>query len=83
LHGIVFSYIVSAKYIEIVKKLHASVQQQIEKKNEQYTFKANKDSRFVIFKLGDWVWVHIRKKIFLVHRQSKLQPRRDDSFHVL
>jgi hypothetical protein len=53
LHGIVFSYIVSAKYIEIVKKLHASVQQQIEKKNEQYTFKANKDSRFVIFKPGD------------------------------
>jgi hypothetical protein len=52
---IFFSYIVSAKCIEIVKKLHESFRQQIEKKNEQYAFKTNKDSRRVIFKPSDWV----------------------------
>jgi hypothetical protein len=37
----------------IVKKLHESFRQQIEKKNEQYAFKTNKDSRRVIFKPSD------------------------------
>jgi len=32
---------------------------------------------------GDWVWMHIRKKRFLAHRRSKLQPRRDGPFKIL
>jgi hypothetical protein len=52
------------KKAEMVKKLHESVRQHIEKKNEQYATKANKGSRQVIFEPGDWVWVHMRKERF-------------------
>ena len=50
------------KKVEMVKKLHESVQQHIEKKNEQYANKTNKGRRQVIFEPGDWVWVHMRKE---------------------
>jgi hypothetical protein len=50
------------KKAEMVKKLHESVQQHREKKNEQYATKANKGPRQVIFESGDWVWVHMRKE---------------------
>ena len=56
------------------KKLHDSVRQQIEKKNEQYANKANKGRRQVIFEPGDWVWVHLRKERFPARRWSKLHP---------
>uniref|UniRef100_A0A2N9H1I7 RNA-directed DNA polymerase n=1 Tax=Fagus sylvatica TaxID=28930 RepID=A0A2N9H1I7_FAGSY len=41
------------KKAEMVQKLHASVRQHIEKKNEQYANKANKGRRQVIFEPGD------------------------------
>ena len=68
---------------EMVKKLHESVRQHIEKKNEQYATKANKGRRQVIFEPGDWVWVHMRKERFPARRRSKLQPRGDGPFQVL
>jgi hypothetical protein len=68
------------KKAEMVKKLHESVWQHIEKKNEQYATKANKGRRQVIFEPGDWVWVHMRKERFLAHRRSKLHPRGDGPF---
>ena len=71
------------KKAEIVKKPHESLQQHIEKKNEQYTTKANKGRRQVLFEPGDWVWVHMRKERFLTRRWSKLHPRGDGSFQVL
>jgi hypothetical protein len=71
------------KKVEMVKKLHESVRQHIEKKNEQYVTKANKVRRQVIFELGDWVWVHIRKERFPARRRSKLHPRGDGPFQVL
>ena len=43
------------KKAEMVKKLHESVRQHIEKKNEQYATKANKGHRQVLFEPGDWV----------------------------
>ena len=71
------------KKAEMVKKLHESVRQHIEKKNEQYATKTNKGHRQVIFELGDWVWVHMRKERFLAHRRSKLHSRGDSPFQVL
>ena len=41
------------KKAEMVKKLHESVRQHIEKKNEQYVTKANKGRRQVLFEPGD------------------------------
>uniref|UniRef100_A0A2N9I8K8 Reverse transcriptase n=1 Tax=Fagus sylvatica TaxID=28930 RepID=A0A2N9I8K8_FAGSY len=71
------------KKAEMVKKLHESVRQHIEKKNEQYANKANKGRRQVIFEPGDWVWVHMRKERFPARRRSKLHPRGDGPFQVL
>jgi hypothetical protein len=71
------------KKAEMVKKLHESVRQHIEKKNEQYANKANKGRRQVIFEPGDWVWVHMRKERFPSRRRSKLHPRGDGPFQVL
>ena len=41
------------KKAKMVKKLHESVRQHIEKKNEQYATKANKGRQQVIFELSD------------------------------
>ena len=71
------------KKAKMVKKLHESVQQHIKKKNEQYATKANKGRRQVLFELGDWVWVHMRKERFPARRRSKLHPIGDGLFQVL
>ena len=71
------------KKAEMVKKLHESVRQPIEKKNEQYATKANKGHQQVLFEPGDWVWVHMRYERFPTCRRSKLHPRGDGSFQVL
>ena len=42
-----------------------------------------KGCRQVIFGLGDWHWVHMRKERFPACRQSKLHPRVDGPFQVL
>ena len=71
------------KKAKMVKKLYESVQQHIEKNNEQYATKANKGRRLVLFEPSDWVWVHMRKERFPAHRRSKLHPRGDGPFQVL
>jgi hypothetical protein len=48
---------------QVVKTLHESVQQQIEKRNRVYATKPNKGRKHVVFQPGDWVWLHMRKKI--------------------
>ena len=68
---------------EMVKKLHESVRQHIEMKNEQYATKSNKGRKQVIFEPSDWVWVHMRKERFLDRCRSKLHPRGDGPFQVL
>ena len=68
---------------QVVKTLHESVRQQIEKRNRVYATKANKGRKHVVFQLGDWVWVHMRKERFPAHRKSKLQPRGDGPFQIL
>ena len=40
---------------ELVKSIHEKVRLQIEKKNDQYAFQANKGRRRVTFEPGDWV----------------------------
>jgi hypothetical protein len=67
----------------MVKKLHESARQHIEKKNEQYATKANKGRRQVFFESGDWIWVHMRKEVFSARKRFKLHPRGDGPFQVL
>ena len=68
---------------EMVKKLHEMIRQQIQKRNEHYTTKANKGRRRVVFPPREWVWVHLRKERFPSHRHSKLNPQGDSPFQVL
>jgi hypothetical protein len=58
----------------VVKTLHESVWQQIEKRNRVYVTKANKGCKHLVFQPDDWVWVHLHKERFLAPRKSKLQP---------
>ena len=71
------------KKAESVKSIHEKVRLQIEKKNDQYVFQANKGRRCVTFEPSDWVWVPMRKERFLAHRRSKLNPRGDGPFQIL
>jgi hypothetical protein len=68
---------------QVVKDLHAKIQQQIEKKNEQYANKANRGQKLVRFEPGDWVWVHMRKERFPEQKRSKLMPRGDGPYQII
>ena len=57
-----------------------SVQQYIKKKNDQYDSKANKGCKRVVFQIGDWFQIRIRKERFLAYKKSKLQPQGDNPF---
>ena len=52
------------KMTAFVKDLHAKVRANIERKNEPYAKQANKRCLKIVFHLGDWVWVHMRKERF-------------------
>jgi len=54
-----------------MKKLHKQVRAQIEKVNEQYKVKANKNCTHLEFKLGDLVWLHLRKVQFSSKKRRK------------
>uniref|UniRef100_A0A2N9EUF9 Retrotransposon gag domain-containing protein n=1 Tax=Fagus sylvatica TaxID=28930 RepID=A0A2N9EUF9_FAGSY len=71
------------KKAELVKSFHKRVRLQIAQKNERVAAQANKGRRRVIFELGDWVWVHMRKERFPTHRKTKLHPRGDGPFQIL
>ena len=68
------------KNAKMVTKLHESVWQHIEKKNEQYATKANNGCRYVIFESRDCVYM--RKEIFPARKRSKLHARGDRPFQV-
>ncbi|GKV00615.1 hypothetical protein SLEP1_g13281 [Rubroshorea leprosula] len=71
------------KKAEMVKQLHERVQQNIERRTQQYANQANKGHKKVVFEPRDWVWVHMRKERFPAQRRSKLQPRGDGPFQVI
>jgi len=54
-----------------MKKLNEQVRAQIEKVNEQYMAKANKNQTHLEFKSGDLVWLHLRKERCPLRRKSK------------
>jgi len=67
----------------VVKTLHESVRQQIEKRNRVCATKANNGRKHVVFQPSNWVWVHMSKERFPAHRKSKLQPQGDGPFQIL
>jgi len=47
-----------------MKKLHAYIREHIEKANVVYKVRANKHRKHLGFKLGDVIWLHLRKERF-------------------
>lgn len=68
---------------DLIKKLHESVKQQIEKRNATYEKTTNRGRKQVRFSPGDLVWIHLRKERFPSKQRSKLMPRADGPFKVL
>jgi len=55
----------------------------IEKINEAYKVKANKNRKEVEYQPSDLVWLHFKKERFPTRRKSKLMARGDGPFKVL
>ena len=68
---------------EMVQQIHEQARRNHEKKTEQYAKYANKNRREMLFKVGDKVWIHLRKVRFPNERKSKLMPRIDGPFEVI
>ncbi|XP_057779887.1 uncharacterized protein LOC130998487 [Salvia miltiorrhiza] len=68
---------------EFMRQVHERARANIERRTRQYAEQANQGRRKVVFELGDWVWLHMRKERFLEQRRSKLLPRGDGPFQVL
>jgi hypothetical protein len=71
------------KKAEFLKMIHEKAWLNIERRTKQYVHQANKGRKKVVFELGDWVWLHLRKDYFLEKRRSKLQPWGDGPFQVV
>ncbi|GJX33949.1 gag-pol polyprotein [Tanacetum coccineum] len=66
-----------------IKRLHEQVKSRIEKANEMYKAKANKNCKHSTFSPGDLVWIHLIKERFPSKRKNKLMPRAEGPFKVL
>lgn len=66
------------------QRIHAQVHHNIVQANAKYKAKADrgfKESRH--FKVGDYVWVHLRKDRFPSQRSNKLKPKADGPFPII
>lgn len=68
---------------EAMHKLHAQVRARIEKVNHKYREHANKHRRQPEFKVGELVWLHLRKERFPGKRKNKLMPRSEGPFRII
>jgi len=66
-----------------MNKLHEHIRAHIEKINESYKAKANKNRKGVEYHPRDLVWLHLRKERFPTRRKSKLMAIGDGPFKVL
>ena len=66
-----------------MKKLHEQIRVQIEKTNEAYKAKANKNKKQLEFKPRYLVLLHLSKERFPSRRKNKLMARGDGPFEVI
>ena len=80
------SYIVSfeaEKRVREMKKVHEKISALIEKVNEAYKVKANKNRKGVECQPGEPIWLHFRKQRSPIRKKSKLIAGGDGPFKVL
>ncbi|KAH0644681.1 hypothetical protein KY284_032565 [Solanum tuberosum] len=78
-----FANLDGKKKADMMKKIHEQTRLAIEKKNKEVALRRNKGRKYVIFKPGDLVWVHMRKERFPSKRKTKLDPRGSGPYKVL
>ncbi|KAH0716655.1 hypothetical protein KY290_012917 [Solanum tuberosum] len=78
-----FANLDGKKKADMMKKIHEQTRLAIEKKNKEVALRRNKGRKYVVFKPGDLVWVHMRKEIFPSKRKTKLDPRGSGPYKVL
>ncbi|XP_054782774.1 uncharacterized protein LOC129290094 [Prosopis cineraria] len=66
-----------------IKKLHKQVRERIQKQNLRYKAQRDKHRRQQTFKVGDLVWIHLRKERFPKQPNTKLSPRADGPFKIV
>ena len=66
-----------------IKKLHEQVRERIKKQNSRYKAQRDKHRRLQTFKVGDLVWIHLRKERFPKQPNAKLSPRADGPFRIM
>jgi hypothetical protein len=71
------------EHADFILKLHEKTKENIEKMNERYMTAGSEGRKEVKLKLGDLVWLHLRKDRFPELRKSKLMPRADGHFKIL
>ena len=72
------------KQIDASQRIHAQVQHNIMQANIKYKHKADKGFKEARnLKVGDLVWVHLRKDRFPKQRRNKLKPRADGPFKII
>jgi len=67
----------------MIQDLHTQVKENIAKRVKKHQEVGNKGRKEIVFKEGDWVWLHLRKERFPNQRKSKLLPRGDGPFQVI
>ncbi|KAH0691449.1 hypothetical protein KY289_018807 [Solanum tuberosum] len=78
-----FANLDGKKKVDMMKKIHEQTRLAIEKKNKEVALRRNKGRKYVVFKPGDLVWVHMRKTRFPSKRKTKLDPRGSGPYKVL
>ena len=68
---------------EAIKKLHATVKENLEKRAAKTKQQVDKARKEMLFEPGDWVWLHMRPERFQNQRKSKLSPRGYGPFKIL
>nr|GEX13089.1 hypothetical protein [Tanacetum cinerariifolium] len=74
---------VSMVVVDQIKRLHEQVKAKIEKANQMYKAKANKNHKQPTFSPSDLVWIHLRKQRFPSKRKNKQMLRAEGPFKVL
>jgi hypothetical protein len=73
----------ATQHAELLLKLHATTKDNIERMNVKYKVAGDRGRKHVVFKVGDLVWLHLRKDCFPDFCKSKLMPQADVPFRVL
>ncbi|GKV53625.1 hypothetical protein SLEP1_g60144 [Rubroshorea leprosula] len=66
-----------------IKKIHEEVCEKLQHQIIRYKAHHDKHQKKVVYKEGDWVWIHLQKERFHDRPNAKLSPRADGPFQIV